>query len=267
MYLYFLDKLAQEQQGGFSIPVFESAIVQHDIHGRIERLSTFRDPAMIIEQALSDQSITTLVIVGADETFFELLPHAVEHSLALGFVPLQKRSALGTLLGMPTGIDCAQLLSRRLSRTIDIMQAHSGEQSHYLLGGMELPENAAVRMPETNGSQWSIRPKPHSNTTVRIENIGLIHSFGSRNTKARNYNDGIMDIVAVQSQVMKRFFSREESQQDSHFQATHVTIESRSASSNAIGDNGMLIPLPCEVRVLHHAITCIVGKESVLLES
>lgn len=266
MYLYFLDKLAQEQQGGFSIPVFESAIVQHDIHGRVERLSTFKDPAVIIEQALGDQAITTIVIVGADATFFELLPYAREHGLTLGFVPLQKRSTLGALLGLPTGIECAPILSRRLSRTIDLLKIESGEQTHFLLGGITLPENAAVRITHTDGDEWSIRAKPGSATTISIENIGNIDSFTKGRSKIRNYHDALMDVVTTTHMSIKRLFGQQEREEESRFQEAEVYIESRSATSSATGDNGVAIPLPCHVSVISNAVTCVVGKDTLLLE-
>jgi hypothetical protein len=267
MYLYFLDKLAQEQQGGFSIPVFESAIVQHDIHGRVERLSTFKDPSILIEQALGDQSITTLVVVGADATFFELLPYALQHKLTLGFVPLQKRSVLSTVFGLPIGIECAPILSRRLSRTIDVLRVNSGEQTQFVLGSLTLPVNAAVRMTNANGDVWSIRAKPNTATTISIENIGVIDTFGSKHKQAHNYHDGLMDIVATTQMSIKRFFGQQEREEHSQFQAASVEVESRSATSSAVADNGVNISLPCQVNVLPSAVTCIVGKDTVLLKS
>ena len=267
MYLYFLDKLAQEQQGGFSIPVFESAIVQHDIHGRVEKLSTFKDPSILIEQALSDQAITTLVVVGADATFFELLPYALRHKLTIGFVPLQKRSSLAALFGMPIGIDCAPVLSRRLSRTIDVLQVDSGEQTDFVIGSLTLPVNAAVRMTTDNGDSWSIRAKPQSATILSLENIGVIDAIGSKQFHAHRYDDGLMNIVATTRMTMKRFFGQREHEERSQFHAASVHVESHSATSNAIGDNNRSISLPCRVHVLRAALPCIVGKETVLTKS
>ncbi len=264
MYVYFLDKLAQEQPGKFSIPVFESEIVQHDIRGRIERLSTFKDPTIIIEDAIAAGQATTIIAVGEDATFFELLPFAIKHKLGIGFIPLQKQSRLSHIFGMPHGLAAVQLLAKRLTQTLDVLTIVSAEETHQSIFGITLPTSARVFIEDS----WSVRVKDDSGATLCIENAATMETLSEKNPHINAFNDGLLDVVTKKTTTsMKRWFGSAESSTLDHFQARSVRVESASATMNAVGDNDARIALPCTITVTPKALHCIVGKESVLLSN
>src|SRR3989338_786844 len=102
--LYFVDSgFAREPKTEERLAELEKKIVELGIAGQVVRLS----PLKTIQDTLSSrnfQNIQTIVGVGGDELFFNLLDCVCDKPLVLGMIAVMPSPIL-TCLGVPEGLD------------------------------------------------------------------------------------------------------------------------------------------------------------------
>ena len=117
-HLYFIDSgITRAPKTEEKLVELEKSIVELGIAGSIIRLS----PLKTIQDTLSSrnfQNIQTIVGVGGDELFFDLLDCVCDKPLVLGMIAVMPSPIL-KCLGVPEGLDGTKIIAHRITKSID----------------------------------------------------------------------------------------------------------------------------------------------------
>lgn len=117
-HLYFIDSgISRAPKAEEKLVELEKSIVELGIAGSLIRLS----PLKTIQDTLSSrnfQNIQTIVGVGGDELFFDLLDCVCDKPLVLGMIAFMPSPTLKHL-GVPEGLDGCKTIAHRITKSID----------------------------------------------------------------------------------------------------------------------------------------------------
>lgn len=119
MYHYIYDPVLSEKRYGKFVVDLENRLTDLGIHGRIDRIHPFKSLREAVEEHLK-RGGKTVVAVGTDETFKRVLEVVVGKPLTLGYIPISGIAPIAQLLGIPEGVAACDMLSARLTETLDI---------------------------------------------------------------------------------------------------------------------------------------------------
>lgn len=248
MYFYFYDNCTQEEKHSSTIHAIEARLVELGINGRIEKLSIFKNAKTVIEDAIK-KGAETIVAVGNDNTFTQLISAAAAYEVTIGFIPIENSPRYSELLGIPVGVEACTVLSKRRKVVADVGNANG----HSFISAIEVsnPETARV----TCNGEYTI------SSTTKDSSITIMN-VGSSNTDIFDCTDGKFDVVVTPAPIKESRFKKERVIPRSIFHSDSVYIE--SVSSDPIQctiDNTINIQTPCTVRIIPQALPIIVGKE------
>jgi diacylglycerol kinase family enzyme len=119
VYSYFYDAFLQDRKHERELAALETRLTDLGIMGKITRLALFRDSLEVIRDEI-DEGAQTLVAVGDDNTFRKAIEAVGDSRTVLGYLPVNTKSVLADLLGIPTGVAACDVLSARLVQDIDV---------------------------------------------------------------------------------------------------------------------------------------------------
>lgn len=118
MYYYIYDEFTQEKRYQKELAAIERRLTDLELSGKISRLALFRHPEELIREELK-RGVTTVVVVGNNETVFKVLDVVAEHGATLGIIPLGDNNTIAESLGVPEGELACDTLSARIVETLD----------------------------------------------------------------------------------------------------------------------------------------------------
>lgn len=118
MYLYLYDDFVKHKKFEGTIKAIETRLTDFGIAGKIIRLTQFGNAQSIIEDELK-RGYSTVVIVGNDATFGNILSRAATSNVVFGFLPIGPNNTISKVLGIPMGVDACDILSRRRKVFLD----------------------------------------------------------------------------------------------------------------------------------------------------
>lgn len=256
MYFYFYDSCTQKDEHASTLHAIEARLVELGINGRIEKLSIFKNAKDVVEDAIR-KGAQTVIGVGNDETFTQLVNIAAPYDVTIGFIPLEDSPVYGALLGMVTGPESCDILSRRIKITTDVGQVNK----NFFISSLDI--NSPTETSINCNGDFSIKSASDENE-VRIINIDTTGKH------AANYADGLLEVVVDAKQQKKKRRKKKnggaEEQTKSIFPTD--TIEITSALSEEVSctvDDTFVINTPCTVGIVPNALQIIVGKDRTLL--
>jgi len=119
MYLYLYDDSVKQKKFESTLKAIETRLTDFGIAGKIIRLAQFSNAQAIIDEELK-RGYSTVVIVGNDITFGNILSRAATSPVVFGFIPLGPGNTIAEVLGIPVGVDACDVLSRRRKVHLDV---------------------------------------------------------------------------------------------------------------------------------------------------
>lgn len=120
MYYYIYDEFVQHPKHEKDVMKIEHRLAELGMSGNIARLALFKRADEFIRHEMR-RGITTLVVVGNDQTLMNLLEIIVEVGVPCGFVPLgTSQNVLANALGIPEGVSACDCISGRIVRSLDL---------------------------------------------------------------------------------------------------------------------------------------------------
>ena len=119
MYYYIYDDFIQDKRFEKEIQLIENRLTDLGIAGKVARLALFRNAEEMIKDEVG-RGVSTVVVVGNDDTVRKVLDVIAESGLVFGFIPLGPKNDLAQLLGIPQGVAACDILSSRIIETIDV---------------------------------------------------------------------------------------------------------------------------------------------------
>lgn len=120
MYCYLYDDFIQgNKRFEKELALIENRLTDLGIAGKISRLALFRNAEEMIRDEI-DKGVTTVVVLGNDDTVRKVLNVVAESGVVFGMIPIGPKNNLAKLLGIPEGVLACDVLSARRVETIDI---------------------------------------------------------------------------------------------------------------------------------------------------
>lgn len=119
MYVYLYDNFLKQKKFDGTVKAMETRLTDFGIAGKIIRLQHFTNAQAVIEEEVK-RGATTVVIVGNDETFGQVLSRAATSETLFGFLPVGEANSIAGVLGIPVGEAACEVLSRRRKVMLDV---------------------------------------------------------------------------------------------------------------------------------------------------
>lgn len=119
MYVYLYDNFLNNRKYNSILKQIEVRLVEFGIAGKILRLNNYIDAKPIIDDEIK-RGAKNIVIVGNDRTFGHILSRGATCDCVFGFLPIGPGNDIADVLGIPEGIDAADVLARRRKQKLDV---------------------------------------------------------------------------------------------------------------------------------------------------
>lgn len=119
MYVYLYDEFLRQKKYDAIVKAMETRLTDFGIAGKIIRLQNFTNAKAVIEEEMK-KGVTAIVIVGNDRTFGHVLSRAATCDVLFGFLPVGENNSIAQILGIPVGLEAADVLARRRKLKLDV---------------------------------------------------------------------------------------------------------------------------------------------------
>jgi diacylglycerol kinase family enzyme len=119
MYVYIYDNFLRQKNFLPLVHSMEVLLTDYGIAGKILRLQNYTDSKSVIEDEIK-RGAKTIVIVGNDATFGQILSRSATCDCTFGFLPIGPNNTIAEVLGIPVGIEACTVLSRRRKELLDV---------------------------------------------------------------------------------------------------------------------------------------------------
>ncbi|HLD00062.1 MAG TPA: diacylglycerol kinase family protein [Patescibacteria group bacterium] len=236
-YLYLIDPLlAADRRNEEMLIELEKTAVELGIQGPWIRLS----PIKTIQDALStrkNDNVQTIVGIGGDGFFSELLDYVCDQPRTLGFIPLGDESRFAKILGLPAGRSAAGTIAQRLVANIDCGKINQ----RYFFSSAFIPPAYSVFI----NRQFRLYCEPAM--FFRVTNI---------ETENPKRFTGHLTLQILQPSKGLWIAKQEEC---GRFFVTDIRVEGTGAET-IIADEKKTFKPPVEIRIAPKALRVIVGK-------
>lgn len=139
MYHYFYDSYVADKKYKGEMAKTETRLMDLGINGKVSRLSFLKNIEAVLKDEVN-QGAKTLVVVGNDNTFGQLISHLAGLDVAIGFIPIgEPNQRIARLLGLPGGNAACDVLSARIIEELDLGKIGG----HHFLTSVELAGEGA----------------------------------------------------------------------------------------------------------------------------
>lgn len=119
MYVYLYDDFLRQKRYSTTLKSIENRLTDFGIAGKIIRLQSFTNPEAVIQDEIR-RGAENIVIVGNNETFGRVCSRAAALQAVFGFIPVGPNNEIAEVLGIPTGVEACEVLSRRRKIGLDV---------------------------------------------------------------------------------------------------------------------------------------------------
>ncbi len=248
MYLYLYDTFLNHKKYYNLLNRLENRLADLEIKGKICRLSILKNMKEVIEDGIK-QGVHTVVAVGDDLTFSKIVNIIAEMNITLGIIPVNGKSKIAEILGIPEGEKACDVLAQRLIKKIDL-----GKINHqYFI------DSATISSPQVilKFDKFEISPVA-KNALVSICNLGFLANNQTIYKEGLSTpTDGLLEavIAPIKSTLFKKI------QKQSIFPFKKITIHSKNEPITVTIDQQAVFKTPVEVTVAPKKLKVIVGSK------
>lgn len=249
MYLYIYDSFLNDKKHSTLLAKIETRLTDLGIGGKIFRLSPLRNMAELLSDEVKNGA-KTVVVVGNDKTFAQIINFAAQFDVTLGLIPVGPNNKIAKTLGISSPHEACDILSARKIERVDLGKANNT----YFLSDITVEKGEVTIECENN---FAITPKIQDQVT--IYNLRPMFAASWEGEKIFNPKDGLLEVL-IQPLAKGLFASLKRSiHQNSLIPFKKVTIKSRS-SLPVYTDGQKVLKTPVKVEVVPDKLKIIVGK-------
>ena len=252
MYLYLYDSFLNNKKYSGLLAKIETRLTDLGIGGKIFRLSPLRN----INELLTDEvrnGIKTVVVVGNDKSFTEVINFAAKLDVTLGIIPVGPNNRIAQALGVTSPEQATEILSARKVERVDLGKANGT----YFLSTITVFGGEV-----TMECEEKFKIIPQSLDRVSICNL---RPALAPNGPANYFNpqDGFLEILVQPiAQGMVNFFRKPTAKNRSIIPFKKLAILSRD-SLPVVTDGQKVLKTPVRVEIAPKKLKVIVGKNRV----
>lgn len=235
-HIYLIDsRVLTDRRNEELLIEIEKKSVELGIHGPFVRLS----PIKTAQDALSvrKEGIQTVIGVGSDDFFFELLDFVCDQPRTLGFIPVGG-SRIGSLLGIPSGQQACATVAQRLVLNLDCGKINQ----RYFFTSVDIPASCSLFIDN------KLRLQCDPDMFYQITNI---------DAETPDHQKGLL-LVRILRQTKALWRSAIEER--GRFFFTECRI-SGTGTESVVADGKKVFKTPVLVRVAPKSLRVIVGKQ------
>ncbi|MEA3225788.1 MAG: diacylglycerol kinase family protein [Planctomycetota bacterium] len=139
MYFYIYDSFLSEKKYSRTLAAIETRLTDLGISGKIGRLSPFTSAKGLIRDEVR-RGTKTVVVVGNDETVSKAVEGIGDVDVTLGLIPIGAPIDIAGALGIPSGAEACDVLSKRLMQKIDMGRVNG----RFFLSSVRIPSGRVV---------------------------------------------------------------------------------------------------------------------------
>jgi diacylglycerol kinase family enzyme len=251
MYVYLYDNFLRGKKFSSVVKAIEVGLTDYGIAGKILRLNNYLDVKPIIDDERK-QGMKTVVIVGNDKTFGQVLSRGATSNCIYGFLPVGPNNTIAEVLGIPVGADACTVLAKRRKQKLDVGWINS----RYFVSQLHIgPANLEVVYDE--------RFKASANNLMEVIVCNLKPLYWKKNKKDKQAEvvhpqDGKLEAF-LRPLTKKRLWGYTQ-EEPSIFPFGEMEI--RAANPFKVEADGKVTKeIKVKIRLANHKIDMIVGKD------
>jgi len=251
MYLYIYDSFLNNKKYSNVLIRIENRLADLDIKGKICRLNILKNMKEVIEDGVN-QGIKTVVAVGDDLTFSKVVNIIAELDITLGLIPVNGKSKIAQILGIPNDEYACEVLAQRLIKRLDLGKIN---QQYFI-------DSATIASPAVTLEFDNYKISPISkNSLVSLCNLGFLTDNQTiYKERLSNPADGFLE--AVVAPLKGGIFNKlKGAVKQSIFPFTKIKITSQGEPATIIIDQQAVSKTPAEVTVAPKKLKVIVGSK------
>lgn len=163
MYTYLYDNFLTETKYAKTLAAIETRFTDLGIQGRVDRISTFKNPKEILHDAVR-RDMKTIVIVGNDDTVRKVLEVIPDFNFTFGIIPVGAPNKIAKFLGIPEGEAACDVLSARIIEKMDIGKINN----KFFFGNISIPQTT---LPIICNDNFTIHPE--NVASVYVHNLPI----------------------------------------------------------------------------------------------
>lgn len=252
MYLYLYDDSVKQKKFESTLKAIETRLTDFGIAGKIIRLAQFSNAQAIIEEELK-RGYSTVVIVGNDITFGNILSRAATCPVVFGFLPLGAENSIAQVLGIPVGVEACDVLSRRRKIHLDVGWVNN----RYFVSKLQVfPHDIKVSYDE----QFSVSSRDGGKMELVVCNLQpYFWKNGKNENKVIHPQDGKLEAF-LRPVMKKKFLGGFEYEDPSIFPFEEMEVSSKSPFV-VEADGKQSKEVRIKIKLAKKRIEVIVGKE------
>lgn len=245
MYLYIYDNFLTEKKYQNQLYKIENRLVDLGIKGRVVRLNILKNMAEVVEDGIK-QGVKTVVVIGNDVSFSRIINIVADKNMVLGIIPVDNKSKIGKILGIPPLDSACEILAQRIIKTIDLGRVGN----YYFIDSAVIKnENTIVTFP-----QFTIQPTGVQNI-VSFNNLGV---FTDNEETKFNFDptDGTLELVMNSTKdTLKRGGDL------TIIPFDRVRVDCSEPGAFIVADQVTKLKPPAEITVVSNKLKIIVGNK------
>ncbi|MFA6410300.1 MAG: diacylglycerol kinase family protein [Candidatus Buchananbacteria bacterium] len=251
MYLYLYDSFLNNKKYNSLLARIETRLTDLGIGGKIYRLSPLRN----VNDLLADEvkhGIKTVIVVGDDKTFTQIINAVAKLDIILGFIPVGNENKIAQMLGIGSPDQACETIAARIVEKVDLGQANGT----FFLSNITVSAGDVTIECENN-----YRIKPQGNDQVCICNLRPILANAQNQTNYFNPQDGHLEILIQPiTSWFENAFKKSAQLKKSIIPFKKIAIKSKTSLS-VITDGQRVLKTPVEVEIATEKLKIIVGKK------
>lgn len=251
MYLYLYDSFLNNKKYSGLLAKIETRLTDLGIGGKIFRLSPLRN----MNELLTDEvrgGIKTIVVVGNDKTFSQVINVAAQLNTIVGFIPVGTKNKISQILGIPDQEDACNVLAARIIEKIDLGKVNNT----YFLSSITVSSGQV-----TIECEDKFKITPQNQDKISICNLRpALTAVPGQGSPWFNPQDGLLEILI--NPITSKFFQifRKTTRRNSSvIPFKKIAIRSRD-SLPVITDGQKILKTPVNVEIVPKKLKVVVGK-------
>lgn len=218
MYVYLYDNFLKEKKYEPTVRAMETRLTDYAIAGKIIRLQNFTNAEAVVEEE-KQKGATTVVIVGNDATFGQVVSRAATSDVLFGFLPVGGHNTIAEVLGIPVGETACDVLARRRRVNLDV----GWFNNRYFISQLHIPPSDITVLYD---ERFSVSSKKGKMELVVCNLQPFVWHAGKKDAFVVHPQDGKLE--AFLRPVLKKSWFREVSEAPSVFPFEEMTVTSKT---------------------------------------
>lgn len=224
----------------------ETRLTDLGVGGKIFRLSPLRNTNELLSDEVKN-GVKTVVVVGNDKSFTEVINVATKLDVTLGIIPVGPNNTIAKILGVNSPDEACNIIASRIIEKMDLGKANG---VYFLSSILVTPGQVTIEC------ENKFRLKPQSQDQVSICNLKPAYAHANNQEGHFNPRDGMLEILV---QPASRGLFKKHSGQQSVVPFKEIAIRSRE-SLPVITDGKKVLKTPVQVTIIPNKLRVIVGK-------